>query len=86
MCLFYSMNLPKCQTLDNPVPCQSPSPKFFCFVVPVPVLLSQIIQFVEPGFRRRKIGFSHKPSVTMVARRNESRLLKKDDPLPFLQG
>ncbi len=32
------------------------------------------------------VGFSHKPSVAMVARCNESRLLKKDDLLPFLKG
>ena len=30
------------------------------------------------------VGFSHKPSVAMVARCNVSRLLTKDDLLPFL--
>lgn len=32
------------------------------------------------------VGFSHKPSIAMVARCNESRLLKRDDLLPFLKG
>lgn len=47
-------------------------------------LLPAISKAKEKGKTVEYVGFSHKPSVAMVARCSESRLLKKEDLLPFL--
>lgn len=39
----------------------------------------------EAGKTVEYIGFSHKPSLAMVANCSESRLLKKEDLVPFIQ-
>lgn len=39
----------------------------------------------EKGIIVEYVGFSHQPSIAMVARCEESRLLKKEDLLPFVK-
>lgn len=46
-------------------------------------LLPAIKKAREKGKTVEYIGFSHSPSLAMVANCSESRLLKKDDVLPF---
>lgn len=48
-------------------------------------LLPAINKAREKGTIIEYIGFSHRPSVAMVARCSESRLLKKEDFKPFLE-
>ena len=40
----------------------------------------------EKGKIVEYVGFSHKPSVAMVSFCSESRLLKKEDLLPFIKA
>jgi len=47
-------------------------------------LLPAIKKAKEKGKRVEYIGFSHMPSIAMVANCSESRLLKKEDIMPFL--
>jgi len=49
-------------------------------------LLPAISKAREKGKVVEFVGFSHKPSVAMVARCTESRLLKKEDLLPFIKA
>lgn len=48
-------------------------------------LLPAIKKVKEKGKSVEYIGFSHKPSVAMVANCTKSRLLTKDDILPFIK-
>lgn len=48
-------------------------------------LLPAIKKAIEKGKTVEYIGFSHKPSVAMVANCSKSRLLTKDDILPFVK-
>lgn len=48
-------------------------------------LLPAISKALEKGRIVEYVGFSHKPSVAMVARCSESRLLKKEDIEPFVK-
>lgn len=48
-------------------------------------LLPAIKKAKEKGKTVEYIGFSHSPSLAMVANCSESRLLKKDDLLPFIK-
>lgn len=47
-------------------------------------LLPAILMAQEAGKTVEYIGFSHQPSLAMVANCSESRLLKKEDLLPFV--
>lgn len=48
-------------------------------------LLPAIRKAKEKGKRVEYVGFSHQPSVAMVANCSESRLLTKEDVLPFTE-
>ena len=48
-------------------------------------LLPAIKKAREKGKIVEYIGFSHKPSIAMVANCSESKLLKKEDLLPFIK-
>lgn len=48
-------------------------------------LLPAIKKAKEKGVTVEYIGFSHKPSLAMVANCSESTLLKKEDLLPFIK-
>lgn len=48
-------------------------------------LLPAIIMAKESGKTVEYVGFSHQPSLAMVANCSESRLLKKEDLQPFLK-
>lgn len=48
-------------------------------------LLPAIKKAKEKGRTVEYVGFSHKPSLAMIANCSESRLLKKDDLLPFIK-
>lgn len=49
-------------------------------------LLPAVKKAKEKGKTVEYIGFSHKPSVAMVANCSESTLLKKEDLLPFIKS
>lgn len=49
-------------------------------------LLPAITKAREKGKTVEYVGFSHKPSVAMVARCSESRLLKREDLDPFVKA
>lgn len=49
-------------------------------------LLPAIKKAREKGKTVEYIGFSHQPSLAMVANCSESRLLKKEDFLPFIKA
>lgn len=49
-------------------------------------LLPAIKKAKEKGKAVEYVGFSHKPSVAMVANCSESTLLKKEDLIPFIQS
>lgn len=49
-------------------------------------LLPAISKAREKGKIAEYVGFSHQPSVAMVARCSESRLLKKEDLSPFIKS
>lgn len=49
-------------------------------------LLPAIKKAREKGKTIEYVGFSHAPSLAMVANCSESRLLKKDDLLPFISS
>ncbi len=46
-------------------------------------LIPAIEKAKEKGLKVEYVGFSHRPSIAMVRHCSESRLLKKDDLLPF---
>lgn len=48
-------------------------------------LIPAVNKAKEKGKIVEYVGFSHRPSVAMVARCNESHLLKKEDLLPFIK-
>jgi len=48
-------------------------------------LLPAVNKAIEKGKSVEYIGFSHQPSLAMVSKCSESRLLKKEDLLPFLK-
>jgi len=48
-------------------------------------LLPAVKKAIEKGKTVEYIGFSHQPSLAMIAKCSESRLLKKEDLLPFLK-
>ena len=48
-------------------------------------LIPAIKKVREKGTIVEYVGFSHQPSVALVANCSESRLLKKEDLLPFLK-
>ena len=47
-------------------------------------LLPAVNKAKEKGMIVEYVGFSHKPSLAMVARCSESRLLRKEDLIPFV--
>lgn len=49
-------------------------------------LLPAVKKAKEKGKTVEYVGFSHKPSLAMVANCSESTLLKKEDLLPFIQN
>ena len=48
-------------------------------------LLPAILKAKEKGVFIEYVGFSHKPSVGMVAECSQSRLFTKEDLLPFIK-